>query len=163
MLVIRYQKIGKKNQPSFRLVVIDKRKAARGGRAVEILGAVNPFTKRKTLKKERINYWLSKGAKPSPTVHNLLVSEKIIEAKKINVSKKVKKAAESVSSPAGNETDKEVPSAAPTPSVASAPIVPETAGVQEVKPAEAAPVVASEKPKPVPEEKKEEPKAQSFE
>lgn len=92
MLTIRLTRKGKKNQPFFRVVVIDKRRSSKGGRAVEDLGYVDPLTKRKSLKKERVQYWLSKGAKPSATIHNLLVSEKIIEAKKINVTKKTKKA-----------------------------------------------------------------------
>ena len=94
MLTIRLTRKGKKNQPFFRVVVIDKRRSSKGGRAVEDLGYVDPLTKRKNLKKERILYWISKGAKPSPTIHNYLVSEKIIDAKKINVSKKSKKPAE---------------------------------------------------------------------
>ncbi len=94
MLTIRLTRKGKKNQPFFRVVVIDKRRSAKGGRAVEILGYVDPLTKRKSLKKERILYWISKGAQPSPTIHNLLVSEKIIDAKKINKSKKPKKKTE---------------------------------------------------------------------
>ncbi len=98
MLVIRLTRKGKKNQPFFSVVVIDKRRSAKGGRAVEILGYVNPLTKRKSLKKDRILYWIKVGAKASPTVHNLLVAEKVIDAKKINVSKKPKKIAESVSS-----------------------------------------------------------------
>ncbi len=91
MLTIRLTRKGKKNQPFFRVVVIDKRRSSKGGRAVEVLGYVDPLTKRKNLKKERVLYWISKGAQPSPTMHNLLVSEKIIEGKKINVAKKSKK------------------------------------------------------------------------
>ena len=87
MLTIRLTRKGKKNQPFFRVVVIDKRRSAKGGRAVEILGFVNPLTKKKSLKKERILYWIKNGAKPSATMHNLLVREKIISGKKINVSK----------------------------------------------------------------------------
>ena len=79
MLVIRFLRVGKKNQPSFKIVVTDKRKPPRGGRFVEELGFWNPLTKEKVLKPERIRYWLSKGAKPSDTVYNLLISEKIIE------------------------------------------------------------------------------------
>ena len=94
MLIIRLTRKGKKNQPFFRVVVIDKRRSAKGGRPSEILGYVDPLTKNKSLKKERILYWISKGAQPSATVHNLLVSEKIIDAKKINVSKKSKKKVE---------------------------------------------------------------------
>jgi small subunit ribosomal protein S16 len=93
MLTIRLTRKGKKNQPFFRVVVIDKRRSSKGGRPSEILGYVDPLTKKKSLKKERILYWISVGAKPSPTVHNLLVSEKIIDAKKISKFKKSKKGA----------------------------------------------------------------------
>lgn len=93
MLTIRLTRKGKKNQPFFRVVVVDKRRSSKGGRAVEELGYVDPLKKRKSLNKERVLYWISKGAQPSDTVHNLLVTEKIIEGKKIAVAK-VKKSAE---------------------------------------------------------------------
>ena len=79
MLVIRFLRTGKKNQPFFKIVVTDKRRPPKGGRFLEILGFFNPLTKKKNLKKERIEYWLSKGAQPSARVHNLLVKENIIE------------------------------------------------------------------------------------
>lgn len=91
MLVIRFIRRGKKNQPFFRIVVTDKRNPPKGGRFLEILGFFNPLTKEKSLKKERIKYWISVGAQTSDRVHNLLVSEKIIEGKKIAVHKKAKK------------------------------------------------------------------------
>ena len=91
MLVIRLTRKGKKNQPFFRVVLVDKRKSAKSGSAIEVLGNVDPLTKKRNFKKDRILYWLSKGAKASPTVHNLFISEKIIDAKKINVSKLSKK------------------------------------------------------------------------
>lgn len=91
MLIIRLFRIGKKNQPSFKIIVTDKRRAAKAGRFVEQVGFYNPLTKEKNLKQERIKYWLSHGAKTSVTVHNLLVSEKIIEAKKIPIRKKIAK------------------------------------------------------------------------
>jgi len=90
MLAIRLFRVGKKNQPSFKIVVTDKRNPPRAGRFIEEVGFWNPLTKEKVLKKERILYWLSVGAKPSATVFNLLVSEKIIEGKKIAVHKKSK-------------------------------------------------------------------------
>jgi len=101
MLTIRLTRKGKKNQPFFRVVVIDKRSSAKGGRAVEDLGYVDPLNKKKNFKKDRILYWLSKGAKTSATVHNFLVEQKIIDAKKINVVKLPKKeaAAPAVGSP----------------------------------------------------------------
>jgi len=91
MLTIRLTRKGKKNQPFFRVVLIDKRRSTKGGRAVEDLGYVDPLKKRKNFKKERVLYWISKGAKPSATMHNFLVSEKIIDAKKIHVSRISKK------------------------------------------------------------------------
>jgi len=101
MLTIRLTRKGKKNQPFFRVIVIDKRRSSKGGRAVEELGYVNPLTKKKSLEKERILYWISKGAQPSPRVHNLLVSEKIIEAKKVRVfnAKKSKETFAAASAP----------------------------------------------------------------
>lgn len=114
MLTIRLTRRGKKNQPFFRVVAIDKRRSSKGGRAVEDLGYVNPLTKKSSLKKERVLYWLSKGVQPSATIHNLLVKEKIIEGKKIHVSKikKSKEASKPVSAPA--------PVAAPAPEEKSA-------------------------------------------
>jgi len=104
MLVIRLFRVGKKNQPSFKIVVTDKRSKPRAGRFIEEVGFWNPLTKEKILSGERIKYWLSVGAKPSPTVHNLLVSEKIIEGKKISVHKKAKKKEEK---PAGEPPKEE--------------------------------------------------------
>jgi len=91
MLVIRFLRTGKKNQPFFRIVVTDKKNPPRGGRFLEVVGFFNPLTKEKRLKTERIKYWLSVGAQPSDRVHNLLVGEKIVEGKKIDVHKKPKK------------------------------------------------------------------------
>src|SRR3989344_6314068 len=99
MLTIRLTRKGKKNQPFFRVVVIDKRRSSKGGRAVEEVGYVDPLTKRKSLKKERILHWIKMGAQPSPTIHNLLVTEKIIDAKKINKSKNPKKSATPAATP----------------------------------------------------------------
>lgn len=95
MLVIRLFRIGKKHQPSFKIVVSDKRKPTRGGRFVEEVGFYNPLTKERLLREERIKYWLSKGAKASETVHNLLLASTLIKGKKIAVHAKPKKKAES--------------------------------------------------------------------
>jgi small subunit ribosomal protein S16 len=94
MLVIRLLRVSKKNQPSFKIVVVDKRRSSKSGRFLEEVGFYNPLTKEKVLKAERIKYWISKGVQPSPTVHNLLVKEKILEGKKIPKHKKSKKKAE---------------------------------------------------------------------
>jgi small subunit ribosomal protein S16 len=90
MLKIRLFRVGKRNQPTFKIVVTDRRNAPRAGRFREELGFYNPLTKQRSLHKERVQYWLSKGSQPSETVYNLLLAEKIIEGKKIPLHKKRK-------------------------------------------------------------------------
>lgn len=90
MLTIRLSRIGKKNQPLYRLIISEKAKDPHG-RALEILGSYNPSTKQLQAKNDRIKYWLSKGTQMSPTVNNLLIEKKIIEGKKATASKPGKK------------------------------------------------------------------------
>lgn len=87
MLAIRLTRVGKKKQPTFRLVVQDKQKDP-WGKAVEIVGNYNARTSPKTvaLKADRIKYWMSMGAQPSPSVHNILVDAKVIEGEKVKAS-----------------------------------------------------------------------------
>jgi len=82
MLTIRLMRTGKKNQPSYKVVVTDRHNPPRGGKFVEEVGFYNPKTKEKILKKERILHWLSVGAQASDTIHNMLVTEKIIDKPK---------------------------------------------------------------------------------
>ena len=98
MLVIRLQRVGKKNQPSYRVVLAEKKSPVKG-KFIEILGNYNPRLKTKALEKERILYWLSKGAQASPTVHNLLVSEKVIDKPKVKAWIPRKKEGAEASSP----------------------------------------------------------------
>ncbi|MDO8470622.1 MAG: 30S ribosomal protein S16, partial [bacterium] len=94
MLVIRLLRTGKKNQPSFKIVVTRKTNPPKGGRFLEEVGTYNPLTKNKTLKADRVKYWMSVGAKPSDTVFNMLVAQKVVEGKKLPKHKKeVKKEA----------------------------------------------------------------------
>lgn len=58
---------------------------------MDILGFVDPLKKRKSIDKDKVLYWIKNGAQPSDTMRNLLISEKIIEGKKINLYKKSKK------------------------------------------------------------------------
>lgn len=86
MLTIRLQRVGKRNNPAFRMVLMDARRSAKSGDFLEILGSHNPRRKGLlSIKKDRVSHWLSKGAQPSDTIHNLLVDEKIIHAPKRNV------------------------------------------------------------------------------
>lgn len=84
--MIKFQRVGRKNDPAFRIVVTEKRSKPKSGE-LEILGSYHPKTKHTVLKQERILHWLSKGAKASDTVHNLLVSKGFIQGKKINIAK----------------------------------------------------------------------------
>ena len=91
MLRIRLFRTGKKHQPSYKIVVVDKKRAPKGGRFVDILGFLNPKEKKQKIDGEKAKHWISKGAQPSDTVHNLLVKEGVIKDKKIDVHKKSKK------------------------------------------------------------------------
>ncbi len=84
MLKIRLQRVGRKHDPSFRVVLTDSRKAASKGEK-EVLGTYDPRRNSSSLKADRIKEWMSKGAQTSDTVHNLLISLKIIEGKKRDV------------------------------------------------------------------------------
>ena len=90
MLKIRLQRIGRKNDPSFRAVLTDSKNSTKSGRFLEILGTYNPKAGEKILNADRIKYWMSKGAKCSDTMHNFLVHDKVIEGKKVNVLPKKK-------------------------------------------------------------------------
>lgn len=85
MLKIRLQRMGRKHEPSFRLVLTDSKNSTKSGRFKEVLGSYDPRKAVDALKPDRIKHWLSLGAHPTDTVHNLLVTHKIIDAKKRNV------------------------------------------------------------------------------
>jgi len=93
MLKIRMQRTGRINMPSYRIVVVEHTASPKAGSFVEKVGTYNPKSKERTLDTERIKYWMSVGAKPSDTVHNMLVSLGVMNAKKINVLPKYKEPA----------------------------------------------------------------------
>ena len=73
MLMIRLARIGARKQPYYRVVVIEKERA-RNGRSVEVVGTYNPRTSPASLefKRDRVEYWISKGAQCSDRVKKLL-------------------------------------------------------------------------------------------
>ena len=73
MLMIRLSRRGARKQPYYRIVVIEKDRA-RDGRSVEVVGTYNPRTDPASieLKRERIEYWASKGAQLSDRVKKLV-------------------------------------------------------------------------------------------
>lgn len=84
MLAIKLQRIGKKHQPSYRMVVAEKR-SKMAAPPVEDLGAYDPRTKATTVKKERVLHWVKMGAQPTVTAHNLLVKQGTLTGVKIAV------------------------------------------------------------------------------
>jgi len=73
VLMIRLSRTGARKQPQYRVVVIEKERA-RNGRPVEVVGTYNPRTSPASieLKRERIDYWVSKGAKMSDRVSKIV-------------------------------------------------------------------------------------------
>jgi small subunit ribosomal protein S16 len=119
MLKIRLQRVGRKHEPSFRLVLTDSKNSTKSGKYLETLGNYDARRGEKSeFKTERISYWMSKGAQVSGTVHNLLVDKKVVSGKKVNVlplKKAIVKEAPAEAAPA--------PAAAPAPEVqAEAPV-----------------------------------------
>jgi len=143
MLTIRLTRVGKKNDPSFRVIVVESKRKPQPGNYLEMVGSYDPRVDRVDLKADRIKHWMGMGATVSETVHNLLVSNKIIDAKKINVlpKKTVAKPAPTAASEAEVPAE---PAAAPAPVAEAAPApaaeaeVPAEAPVAEAAPEEPA-------------------------
>ena len=90
--MIRLTRVGKKKQPEYRFIVSEKARDP-WGKATEILGNMNPRTNPATvtLKKDRVEYWISKGAQCSETVWNILVDQGVVKGDKrkvVSISKK---------------------------------------------------------------------------
>ena len=110
--MMRLQRVGRKNDPSFRIVVTDKRTSVKSDRHVDRLGSYNPKSNLVQIDAEKAKEWLAKGVQPSDTVHNILINQKVITGKKINVLPKkspivdeaaIKKAAEEAEAKAAAE------------------------------------------------------------
>ena len=117
MLTIRLQRVGKKNQPVFRIVLAEKHRAA-SKKALEILGHYNPRTKEFGIKSdERLKYWIAEHVQLSPTIHNLFIDKKILTGDKVKAwnPKKKAEAAQAAEAPAPEtKPEEKVDTAAPT-------------------------------------------------
>lgn len=125
--MIRLQRVGRKHEPTFRLVLTDSKNGPKSGKYLEVLGSYDPRRENKLEQFDvvKIKHWMSKGAQLSGTVYNFLVHTKAIEGKKINVLPKkrpIKKdaPAEAAKTEAKAET-KPVENAAPTSASTPAP------------------------------------------
>lgn len=86
MLIIRLQRLGRRNEPTFRIVLTDSKNGPKSGRFLEVLGSYDARDKNVTkVNGERVKELISKGAQVSDTVRNFLISQKILDGKKINV------------------------------------------------------------------------------
>lgn len=112
MLAIRLQRVGRKHEPKFRVVLTDSKNGPKSGKFLEVLGSYDARIKNdiKQLKVDRIKELMTTGAKLSDTLHNFLVHEKVIAGKKVN--KLPKKTA----------TKKEVPAEEASAAPAEAPV-----------------------------------------
>lgn len=136
--MIRFQRIGRKNDAAFRIAVLEKAAGPKAGKYVDLVGTYNPKTKAATFQADRIKDWVKKGAQLSPSVQNLLINKGVIEGKKVNVLPKktpIKKPEEAVAAAAP------VAAAAAPVAEAEAPAVEEAPAAEEAAPAEAAPEV----------------------
>ncbi len=86
MLKIRMQRVGRKHEPVFRLVLTESKNGPKSGKFLEILGSYDSRRAEKAeIKTDRVSHWMSHGVQLSPTVHNILVSRGVIGGKKISV------------------------------------------------------------------------------
>jgi len=78
MLKLRLKRIGRKGSPSYRLVVMES-KSRRDGRPVDEVGYYDPILKKYKFDSDKIQKWLSYGAKPTETVFHLLKKAEILQ------------------------------------------------------------------------------------
>jgi small subunit ribosomal protein S16 len=167
MLSIRLSRVGRKNQPRYRVVVMPKTRDP-WAKTTEVLGHYAPLkTPRElVLKTDRVKYWIEKGAEVSDTLWNLFVDEKIVTGKKRNVTtlsqerraKLVKEDTENKAAAEKAKADKEAKAQAEAEAKikaaeeAKAKAEAEKAAAEEAaKAAEAAKAVAEVQPAPAPE------------
>lgn len=74
-LVIRLTRIGRKGEGRYRIIVKEKR-SRRDGKSIETLGTFEKTetSEKKKIDNDRVSYWISQGAQPSPTVARILKS-----------------------------------------------------------------------------------------
>lgn len=145
--MIRFQRIGRKNDAAFRMAVLEKTAGPKAGKYIDLVGTYNPKTKAITYNAERIQGWVAKGAQVSPSLKNLLIktgvltgtTSAVISKKNLekNIAKK-KAEEEAAAAKAAAEAEKakvaEEAAAAVAPVEAAAPVAEEV--VAEETPAE---------------------------
>jgi small subunit ribosomal protein S16 len=77
MLAIRLQRLGRKAYPVYRVAVQESQRHPSSGRVVAYVGSYNPHSKETKIDAEKVTYYLSNGAQPTPRVIKLLVEQKV--------------------------------------------------------------------------------------
>lgn len=80
--MIRLQRVGRKHEAVFRVVLTDSHNSTKSGKFKEILGSYDAKAGKRSFKAERIKHWLDKGAQTSNTIHNFLVDEGVVTGDK---------------------------------------------------------------------------------
>lgn len=139
MLMMRLKRVGRKNNPSYRIVVVDKRTSVKSNKTTDLIGSYNPKAGEVIINAEKAKHWLANGVQASDTVHNILVSKKIIEGKKRNSlpkkspiidEEKLKAEAEAKAAQEASKAEEETKTEAPAEEVS------ETPTEEESKPSE---------------------------
>ncbi|MES2314853.1 MAG: 30S ribosomal protein S16 [Patescibacteria group bacterium] len=117
MLIIRLQRTGRKHEPTFRVVLTDSKNGPKSGKYLKNLGWYDSRLKNKAdqLDTEAIKKWVKDGAKLSDTLHNFLVSQKVITGKKVNVLPKKTPIKKDVPPEAAKPVEAPAPAPEPTP------------------------------------------------
>src|SRR3989344_5648850 len=129
MLKLRLQRRGKKNYATYRVVVAEQHAPVKG-RFIADVGSYNPHTNALAVDQDAVARWLTQGAQPSATVHNLLVTQGLLAAEKVTIWRPPAVAAAETVKPTS-----------PTPATAAA-----TPEAPSTPPAPAAPAIAPEQP-----------------
>ncbi|MEK7507026.1 MAG: 30S ribosomal protein S16 [Patescibacteria group bacterium] len=108
MLKIRLQRIGKRGQAYFRVVVTEHTTKPQG-KYLELLGSYDPHKKVLIAESDRIKYWLSQGAQLSATANNLLITKQVIGGEKVKAWKPKKSAKNQETSAESTEKETAVP------------------------------------------------------
>lgn len=165
MLKIRLQRVGRKNDPSFRVIVTDSRKGPKTGNYIEMLGSYNPRQKQVSVNGDRVKHWIGMGAQVSSTVNNILVNEKVLDRKKVNPLPKktpiVKEATEDEAKASAEAVDNSPAETAPADSEKEADDPKEEAPAEDVKPARSEDHPGGEESKEEVKEEKEEDKKEA--
>jgi small subunit ribosomal protein S16 len=141
MLMMRLQRIGRKNEPHYRVVITDRRNAPKSGKFLEIVGSYNPKAGNVQVDADRVKHYLATGVQTSDTVYNFLVGQGIIEGRKKN------KLPEKVA-----PVKEVVVEEAPAPVLETAPVVEDTAAEETSEVTEIVEEALAEAPAPEAEE-----------